>query len=85
MNEHDSVVGVHRVEAPVVHLDREGFIDALSKTFRPTVYASKKGLFRVRYRYVFTWSGQSYYTECREKMQFTDFVTLVRSKRIIGF
>jgi len=77
-------IDIYRPEGPVVHLDRKGFIDALSKTYRPTVYECRKGIFRVRYRYIFSWSGESFYTCCRKKMQFTDFVNVVRVKDIKG-
>ncbi len=72
-----------KAQGNVEKLDRQGFIDALAKTYKPTVYAAKKGLFKKKNSYLMVWQEKNYYTVTNKPYEFTDFVEVVEVGKII--
>ncbi len=74
--------GVFKVEGPVSRVDRDEFITVLSKTYKADVYAARKGLFGSSHRYVVNWEGTTYYTDTKKPFQFTDYIRVVKVRKI---
>ena len=74
--------GVLKIEGPVLQVDRDEFITVLSKTYKAYVYHTKKGLFGSGHRYAVNWEGMTYYTDTKKPFEFTDYIRVVKVRKI---